>query len=56
MHEGEHPLMSLPGLEVICKLKCRVYNREFEIKIAIRKEDEVGWNHPDFISVGKYPG
>lgn len=47
--------MSPPGLEVTRKLKCRVCNREFEIEIAIRKENEVGWNHPDFIPVGKYP-
>ena len=46
--------MSPPGLEVTRKLSV-VCNREFEIEIAIRKENEVGWNHPDFISSWQIP-
>lgn len=56
-HEGEHPLISLmspPGLAVTRKLKCSICNKEFETKVAIRKEDEVDWTHPDFIPVGKH--
>ena len=47
--------MSPPGLAVTRKVKCGMCHNEFEAYVAIRKENEVGWTHPDFIPVGKYP-
>ncbi len=57
-HAGEHPIISLmspPGLAVTRKVKCGMCHNEFKAYVAIRKENEVGWTHPDFIPVGKYP-
>ncbi len=57
-HAGENPIVSLlspPGLIVARKVKCSLCNKEFEVRVAIRKESEVGWTHPDFIPVGEHP-
>ena len=56
--EHEYPIVSLlspPGLIVTRKVKCSLCNKEFEARVAIRKESKVGWTHPDFIPVGEHP-
>ena len=57
-HAGENPiivLMSPPGLTVTRRVKCKLCHNEFEAHVAIRRESEVGWTHPDFLPLGKYP-
>ena len=60
-HTKEHnvpPLESLlspPAIIVTRTLKCGCCKKTFEINIEIRKEDEVGWSHPEFINIGKHP-
>lgn len=57
-HKGESEIVSLlspPGLIIKRKLKCGLCKTEFESTYAIRKEDEVGWTHPDMIPMGDTP-
>lgn len=57
-HESEHPVISLlsqPGLYVERKLKCGICYTEFSVKAAVRKENEIGWSHPDFVPLGEVP-
>lgn len=51
-HKGESPIVSLispPGLIIKRQLKCGLYGTKFEACVAVRKEDEVGYTHPDMI-------
>lgn len=57
-HKEESPLQSLlsdPGIVVKRKLKCCECEKEFQAKIGIWKENELGWHHPDYVEIGKYP-
>ena len=48
-------LLSDPGIVIARKLKCCECGKEFQTEIGIWKENELGWHHPDFVEVGKYP-
>ena len=57
-HAGENPiivLMSPPALTVTRIVKCNLCHNEFKAHVAIRSENEIGWKHPDFLPLGKYP-
>lgn len=57
VHKAESELYSLlsePAIIITRKLKCGECGVEFEARVGIWKEMEVGWHHPDFVDVGKH--
>ena len=51
-HKGETALDSLladPGIVVFRQFKCDCCKKNFNAKIGIWREDEIGWKHPDFL-------